>query len=90
MGLYQAGVCNSCVECRVFWSTCSHLQAPGRPGLQLLSLYPLGCRQPLHALTCRCVCALAARVQATYNTVPEWPHKASAFILFPDVRAACE
>mmetsp|Transcript_14411 Transcript_14411/g.39044 ORF Transcript_14411/g.39044 Transcript_14411/m.39044 type:complete len:1096 (-) Transcript_14411:437-3724(-) len=28
--------------------------------------------------------------QATYNTVPEWPHKASAFILFPDVRAACE
>lgn len=27
--------------------------------------------------------------QATYNTVPEWPHKASAFIVFPDVRAAC-
>lgn len=26
--------------------------------------------------------------RATYNTVPEWPHKASAFILFPDVRAA--
>ncbi|KAF6262291.1 FAD linked oxidase [Scenedesmus sp. NREL 46B-D3] len=28
--------------------------------------------------------------QATYNTVPEWPHKASAFIVFPDVRAACQ
>lgn len=27
--------------------------------------------------------------RATYNTVPEWPHKASAFIVFPDVRAAC-
>jgi hypothetical protein len=29
-------------------------------------------------------------LQATYNTVPEWPHKASAFIVFPDVRAACQ
>ncbi|KAF8056389.1 glcD [Scenedesmus sp. PABB004] len=28
--------------------------------------------------------------QATYNTVPEWPNKASAFIVFPDVRAACQ
>jgi D-lactate dehydrogenase len=28
--------------------------------------------------------------QATYNTVPEWPNKASAFIVFPDVRAACK
>eukprot|EP00879_Flechtneria_rotunda_P005800 GHRR01006103.1.p1 GENE.GHRR01006103.1~~GHRR01006103.1.p1 ORF type:complete len:946 (+),score=315.50 GHRR01006103.1:676-3513(+) len=28
--------------------------------------------------------------QATYNTVPEWRHKASAFIVFPDVRAACQ
>ncbi|KAG2497441.1 hypothetical protein HYH03_004596 [Edaphochlamys debaryana] len=28
--------------------------------------------------------------QATYNTVPEWPHKASAFIVFPDVRSACK
>lgn len=27
--------------------------------------------------------------QATYNTVPEWPHKQSAFVVFPDVRAAC-
>lgn len=27
--------------------------------------------------------------RATYNTVPEWPHKASAFVVFPDVRAAC-
>jgi hypothetical protein len=27
--------------------------------------------------------------KATYNTVPEWPNKASAFIVFPDVRAAC-
>lgn len=27
--------------------------------------------------------------RVTYNTVPEWPHKASAFIVFPDVRAAC-
>ncbi len=27
--------------------------------------------------------------RATYNTVPEWPNKASAFIVFPDVRAAC-
>jgi FAD/FMN-containing dehydrogenase len=27
--------------------------------------------------------------QATYFTVPEWPHKASAFIVFPDVRSAC-
>lgn len=27
--------------------------------------------------------------EATYNTVPEWPHKASAFMVFPDVRAAC-
>lgn len=27
--------------------------------------------------------------QATYNTVPEWPFKASAFIMFPDVRSAC-
>lgn len=22
--------------------------------------------------------------------MPEWPHKASAFIVFPDVRAACQ
>ena len=28
--------------------------------------------------------------RATYNTVPEWPHKASAFIVFPDVRSACK
>jgi hypothetical protein len=28
--------------------------------------------------------------QATYNTVPEWPHKASAFIVFPDVMSACQ
>lgn len=27
--------------------------------------------------------------QATYNTVPEWPSKASAFIVFPHVRDAC-
>ena len=27
--------------------------------------------------------------RATYNTVPEWPHKASAFVMFPDVHAAC-
>ena len=27
--------------------------------------------------------------RATYNTVPEWPNKASAFIVFPDVRSAC-
>ncbi len=28
--------------------------------------------------------------RATYNTVPEWPNKASAFIMFPDVRTACK
>lgn len=28
--------------------------------------------------------------QATYNTVPEWPHKASAFVVFPDVMSACQ
>ncbi|MEW5310312.1 MAG: hypothetical protein WDW38_002124 [Sanguina aurantia] len=28
--------------------------------------------------------------RATYNTVPEWSNKASAFIMFPDVRAACQ
>lgn len=28
--------------------------------------------------------------QATYNTVPEWPHKASAFVVFPDIMAACK
>lgn len=28
--------------------------------------------------------------RVTYNTVPEWPNKASAFILFPHVRDACE
>ena len=28
--------------------------------------------------------------QATYNTVPEWPHKASAFVIFPDVMSACQ
>eukprot|EP01025_Chloroclados_australasicus_P005936 TRINITY_DN1193_c0_g1_i4.p1 TRINITY_DN1193_c0_g1~~TRINITY_DN1193_c0_g1_i4.p1 ORF type:complete len:1085 (-),score=158.95 TRINITY_DN1193_c0_g1_i4:277-3531(-) len=28
--------------------------------------------------------------KVTYNTVPEWPNKASAFILFPHVRDACE
>lgn len=27
--------------------------------------------------------------RATYNTVPEWPHKASAFVMFPDVHDAC-
>lgn len=27
--------------------------------------------------------------QATYNTVPEWPNKASAFVVFPDIMAAC-
>lgn len=27
--------------------------------------------------------------QVTYNTVPEWPNKASAFVLFPDIMAAC-
>ncbi|KAL4426062.1 hypothetical protein ABPG77_007858 [Micractinium sp. CCAP 211/92] len=28
--------------------------------------------------------------RVTYNTVPEWPHKASAFIVFPDVMSACQ
>jgi hypothetical protein len=28
--------------------------------------------------------------QVTYNTVPEWPHKASAFVVFPDVMSACQ
>eukprot|EP01025_Chloroclados_australasicus_P065931 TRINITY_DN900_c0_g2_i1.p1 TRINITY_DN900_c0_g2~~TRINITY_DN900_c0_g2_i1.p1 ORF type:complete len:1084 (-),score=148.29 TRINITY_DN900_c0_g2_i1:617-3868(-) len=28
--------------------------------------------------------------RVTYNTVPEWPNKASAFVLFPNVRDACE
>lgn len=27
--------------------------------------------------------------EVTYNTVPEWPNKASAFIVFPHVRDAC-
>ncbi|BDA46133.1 probable glycolate oxidase subunit GlcD at N-terminal half [Coccomyxa sp. Obi] len=27
--------------------------------------------------------------QATYSTVPEWPNKASTFIMFPDVHSAC-
>ena len=27
--------------------------------------------------------------KATYNTVPEWPNKASAFVMFPDVHSAC-
>ncbi|CAG9465318.1 unnamed protein product [Pedinophyceae sp. YPF-701] len=27
--------------------------------------------------------------EATYNTVPEWPNKASAFVMFPDVESAC-
>lgn len=26
---------------------------------------------------------------ATYNTVPEWPHKASAWVMFPTIEAAC-
>ncbi len=26
----------------------------------------------------------------TYRTVPEWPHKATALMLFPDMRIACE
>uniref|UniRef100_A0A061R4J9 D-lactate dehydrogenase (cytochrome) n=3 Tax=Tetraselmis sp. GSL018 TaxID=582737 RepID=A0A061R4J9_9CHLO len=28
--------------------------------------------------------------QATYNTVPEWANKASAFIMFPDIHSACK
>ena len=28
--------------------------------------------------------------RATYHTVPEWPHKASAFVMFPDVMSACQ
>ncbi|KAK9807175.1 hypothetical protein WJX73_004038 [Symbiochloris irregularis] len=28
--------------------------------------------------------------EATYNTVPEWPHKASSFVMFPDVFTACK
>lgn len=28
--------------------------------------------------------------RATYNTVPEWPFKASAFVMFPDVKSACK
>ena len=28
--------------------------------------------------------------QVTYNTVPEWPNKASAFVMFPHVKAACQ
>ena len=27
--------------------------------------------------------------RVTYNTVPEWQHKASAFMVFPDVHSAC-
>lgn len=27
--------------------------------------------------------------RATYNTVPEWPHKASAFLMFPHLNDAC-
>lgn len=32
---------------------------------------------------------LAFVSKVTYNTVPDWPHKASAFIMFPDVYSAC-
>lgn len=28
--------------------------------------------------------------RATYNTVPEWPHKASTFIVFPHLEDACK
>jgi D-lactate dehydrogenase len=28
--------------------------------------------------------------RATYNTVPEWSNKASAFIMFPDIHTACK
>lgn len=28
--------------------------------------------------------------RATYNTVPEWPHKASAFLIFPHLNDACK
>jgi len=28
--------------------------------------------------------------RATINTVPEWPNKASAFIMFPDIHIACK
>jgi len=28
--------------------------------------------------------------EVTYNTVPEWPNKASAFVMFPDIKAACK
>ncbi len=27
--------------------------------------------------------------RVTINTVPEWPHKASSFLVFPDVNSAC-
>jgi D-lactate dehydrogenase len=27
--------------------------------------------------------------RATYNTVPEWPNKSSAFVVFPDLHSAC-
>lgn len=33
---------------------------------------------------------LAFVSRATYNTVPDLPHKASAFVMFPDVHAACQ
>ena len=36
------------------------------------------------------LCTLPPALQATYNTVPEWPHKASAFVVFPDVMSACQ
>ena len=28
--------------------------------------------------------------QATYNTVPDHPHKASAFVMFDDIKDACQ
>ncbi|KAK9843234.1 hypothetical protein WJX74_009043 [Apatococcus lobatus] len=28
--------------------------------------------------------------RATYHTVPEWPHKASTFVMFPHMKQACE
>lgn len=33
---------------------------------------------------------LAFVSEATYNTVPEWPNKASAFVVFPDIMSACK
>ena len=68
-------------------------RSPAPPGYSLNALVDFPTDSPIEIIKHLIIGSegtLGFVSQATYNTVPEWPAKASAFVVFPDVRASCK